>query len=80
MWRNWVVAPNSDFLIPISLQLNLKDHRYFKLGIMLDQIIKVLNVKGFQRRILLLLYDKNELSIFVNLLLNNWTNWTIHII
>ena len=53
------------------MQLNLKDHRYFKLGIMLDQIIKVLNIKGFQRRILLLLYDKNELSIFVNLLLNN---------
>ena len=47
---------------------------------MLDPIIKVLNIKGFQRRILLLLYDKNELSIFVNLLLNNWANWAIHII
>ena len=51
MKRNWVVATNSGFLISISLQPNLKDHRYFKLGIMLDQIIKVLNIKGFHRQV-----------------------------
>ena len=34
---NWVFATNSDFLIPISLQPNIVDLRYFKLWIMLDR-------------------------------------------
>jgi len=33
------LCPNSDFLIPISLQSNVVDLRYFKLWILLDQII-----------------------------------------
>ena len=37
--RNWVFVTNSDFLIPISLQPNVVDLRYFKLWILLDQII-----------------------------------------
>ena len=37
--RNWVFVTNSDFLIPISLQPNVVDLRYFKLWILLDQIM-----------------------------------------
>ena len=37
--RNWVFATNFDFLIPISLQPNDIDLRYFKLWFLLDQII-----------------------------------------
>ena len=36
---NWLFGTNSDFLIPISLQPNFVDLRYFKLWIFLDQII-----------------------------------------
>ena len=34
-----VLATNSDFLIPISLQFNVGDLLYFKLVICLDQIL-----------------------------------------
>ena len=37
--RNWVFATNSDCLIPISLHPNVVNFRYFKLWILLDQII-----------------------------------------
>ena len=37
--RNRVFATNSDFLITISLETNVVDFRYFKLCILLDQII-----------------------------------------
>ena len=33
------IATNSDFLIPISLQHNVLDLRYFKLLVLLDHII-----------------------------------------
>ena len=39
--RNWVFVTNSDFIIPISLQSNFVDVRYFKLWILLDQITYV---------------------------------------
>ena len=38
-YRNWVFATNSDFLIQISLQSNNVDLNYFKLWILLEQII-----------------------------------------
>ena len=44
--RNWVFATNSDVLIPVSLQPNVVDLRNFKLGIMLDLINCVWNIKG----------------------------------
>ena len=34
---NWVLAANSDFLTPISLQPNVVDLRYFQLWHLLDQ-------------------------------------------
>ena len=37
--RNWVFATNSNIPIPISWQPNVVDLRYFKLLILLDQII-----------------------------------------
>ena len=37
--RNWVFATNSDFLIPITLQPVFLDLWYFKLLILLDQIV-----------------------------------------
>ena len=43
--KNWVFVTNSDFLIPISLHLIVGDLRYFKLWIILDQIIIVWNIK-----------------------------------
>ena len=39
------IATNSDFLIPISLQPNVVDLRYFKLSILLGQKISVWNIK-----------------------------------
>jgi len=50
--RNWVFATNSDFLITISLEPNVADLIYFKLWILLDQIIWVWNIKGLQLRVL----------------------------
>ena len=41
---NWVFATNSDFLIFVSLQHNVAYHRYFKLCILMAQIIKVWNI------------------------------------
>ena len=49
--RNWVFATNSDFLISISLEPNVADLRYFKLWILLDQIIWVWNIKDLQHRV-----------------------------
>ena len=53
--RNWVFATNSEFLITISLEPKIVDLRYFKLWILLNQIIWVWNVKGLQDRVLKLL-------------------------
>ena len=56
--RNWVVATNSDFLIPISLVPNVVDLSYFKLLILLHWLILfwiikasyhlVANIYGFE--------------------------------
>ena len=43
--RKWVFATSTDFLILIYLQLNVVDLRYFKLWILLDQIILNLGYK-----------------------------------
>ena len=56
--RNWVFATNSDFLITITLEPNVADLRYFKLWILLDQIIWVWNIKGLQHRVLIILRFK----------------------
>ena len=39
--RNWVIATNSYFLITISLKPNVMDLKYFKLWIMLNQVVNV---------------------------------------
>ena len=52
------LATNSDFLITISLDPNVADLRYFKLWILLDQIIWFWNIKGLQHRVLKLLRFK----------------------
>ena len=61
--RNWVFATNSDFLITISLEPNVTDLRYFKLWIMLNQIIRVWNIKGLQHRALKILGFKYLISL-----------------
>ena len=43
---HWAFATNSDFLIPISVQPDVIDLRYFKLWLLLYQTIKILNIKG----------------------------------
>jgi len=55
---NWVFATNSDFLITISLEPNVADLRYFKLLILLDQIIWIWNIKGLQHGVLKILRFK----------------------
>ena len=56
---NWVFATNSDFPITISLEPNVVALRYFKLWILLDQIIWVWNIiKGLQHRVLKILRFK----------------------
>ena len=50
--RNWVIAPNANSLIPLSLQFNVVDLRYFKLWILMDEIIKVWNIKGLRHLVL----------------------------
>ena len=57
----------SDFLITISLEPNVVDLRYFKLWILLDQIIWVWNIKGLQHRVLKILRFK-YLILFQRLL------------
>ena len=43
---------NSDFIIPLSLQPNVVDLRYFKLWIMFDQMIfKFVIIKGLQNQV-----------------------------
>ena len=44
--RNWFFATNSDFKIPEFLHPNVADLRYFKLWILLDQIIKRFTPSG----------------------------------
>ena len=56
--RNWVFVTNSDFLITMSFEPNVSDLRYFKLWILLDQIIWVWNIKGLQHRVLKILRFK----------------------
>ena len=56
--RNWVFAKNSDFQLTISLEPNVADLRYFKLWILLNQIIWVWNIKGLQHRVLKILRFK----------------------
>ena len=50
--RNWVFAPNSAFLITISLEPNVVDPKYFKLWYLLDQIFWVWNIKGLSHQVL----------------------------
>ena len=47
--RNWVFATTSDFLIPIFLQSNIVDLRYFKLNIkaLHHQIIRLQRLNSF---------------------------------
>ena len=47
----WVFATNSDILIILSLQPNVANLWYFKLLIVLDQLIKVWNIIGLHNRI-----------------------------
>ena len=49
--RNWVFAQNSDFLIPITFQPVFRDLWYFKLLILLDQIVSVWNIKGLHNQV-----------------------------
>ena len=49
--KDWVFASNSDFLIPISLQLDVVELYYIVLWILLDQIVKVWNCKGLHHQI-----------------------------
>ena len=49
--RYWVFYTNSDFLIPITLQPNCIDLRYFQLSIRFNETIKVRNVKGFHHQV-----------------------------
>ena len=53
-WK-WVFVTNSDFIITKSLEPNVTDLRYFKLWILLNQIIGVWNIKGLQHRVLKIL-------------------------
>ena len=48
-YNNRAFDTNFNFLIPLTLQPNVVDLRYFKLWIMLNQIIQVWNIKGFQQ-------------------------------
>ena len=52
---------NSDFLIPISLTPNVVNLCYFKLLIVLDQLIIVLNIKGLHNWIEKIGYRSFEL-------------------
>ena len=65
-YRNWGIATNSEFLITISLEPNVADLRYFKLWILLHQIIWVWNIKGLQHRVLKILRFK-YLNLFQRL-------------
>ena len=56
--RNWVFATNFDFIFTISLKPYVADLRYFKLWILLDQIIWVRNIKGLQHPVLNILRVK----------------------
>ena len=50
--RKWVFATSTDFLILIYLQPNVVDLRYFKLRILLDQIIWVWNIKYLHHQVI----------------------------
>ena len=55
-----VEVTNSDFLIPISLQHNVADLKYFKLWILLDQLIYIRNNKGLHLRVAKIYRLKNS--------------------
>ena len=74
--RNWVFVTNSDFLITISLEPNVADLRYFKLWILLDQIIWVWNIKGLQPRVIKILRFK-YLILFQRLNSYSPKFWTV---
>ena len=57
-WKELSLCHNSDFLITISLEPNVVDLRYFKPWILLNQIIRVWNIKGLQHRVLKILRFK----------------------
>ena len=56
--RNWVFDTNSDFIITLSLEPNVADLRYFKIWILLNQIIWIWNIKGLKSRVLKILRFK----------------------
>ena len=50
-WGNWVLATISNFQITVSYQPNVVDLGYFKLTILLDQIILIWNIKGLHHQV-----------------------------
>jgi len=80
--RNWVFATKSDFMITISLETNFIDLRYFKLWILLNQIIRVWNIKGLQLRVLKILMFKylilfQRLNSFVCIWALSYSVWDV---
>ena len=67
---NRVHATNSDFQITVSLQPNVKDTRYFKLWIQLDQIIYVWNMNGLRHQVA-------KTKVLENLNLWQWFNFFV---
>ena len=65
--RNWVFATNSDFLIPIYLQPNVVDLRYFKLWIMLDVMIIGIRKFGFVAKTQFLLPFILQETLIINM-------------
>ena len=59
VFLNWVFGINSDLKIPIYLQPNVVGLRYFKLWILLYQIIKGLNPQVVE-----ILNDQNQVILF----------------
>ena len=66
--RNWVFDTNFNFLIPKYLQTNVVDLKYFKLLVMLDQIVKVWISKVYIIR----LKRRNRLSFHFSLETKAW--------
>ena len=78
-WSKWkykkVYKGNESLPQTISLEPNVADLRYFKLWILLDQIIWVWNIKDLQHRVLKILKFKylilfQRLNFFKNLVTN----------
>ena len=75
--RKWVFATYSDFLIPITWQPILLNLSYFKLLILLDQIVLVWNIKGLHHQVAKLwglenlsLLQKNQFLCIFSMKLN----------